>query len=160
MSSSTTCVCACEHNLLWQVLEIVTGALVATVGVQAWGLGYCAAFPCSAVFWVGALLLSAGAGCCLLALCVPRCVIKYMRFLITFFGRSMLYLALGFLVYSPSSGYATGFVAALFCWFTAVLYFVLNFVRGCGSPRPFFILDGSTGTYWQRSTRTTYSQQY
>ena len=157
---STTVACTCEHNLLWQILEIVTGSLVATVGVQAWGLGYCSGFPCSAVFWVGVFLLAVGAGCALLALCVPRCVIVYMRFVVTFFGRSMLYLALGFLVYSPSTAYTTGFVAAIFCWFTSILYLVLNFVRGCANPRPFFVLDGSSGRYWQRSTRTTYERYF
>ena len=156
---STTVSCTCEHNLVWQVLEIVTGSLVATVGVQAWGLGYCSAFPCNNVFWVGVFLLTVGVGCALLAFCVPRCLIVHMHFMITFFGRSMLYLALGLLTYSTPEHYLTGFVCAVFCWITGILYLILNFVRGCGNPRPFFILDSTnSGKYWQRSTTTTYAR--
>ncbi len=125
---TTTCVCTFEHNLIFQLLDIVTGSLVAAVGVQEYMQGGCYGFPCNAGFWFGFFLLCVGAGVALLALCLPLCVIRYLRFVVTFFGRGLLYLALGLFVYGPPDQYAYNlvpFVAALFCWLVGVTYIIL-----------------------------------
>ena len=156
MSQRTTCVCSFEHNIIFQILDILVGSLTATVAVQIY-IGGQASFSPS--FFFGVYLLTLGVSIGLIALCIPGCVVRYFRFILTFLGRALLYICLGFLTYSPPSGYTTGFVCSIFCWLTGFIYLVLTFVRGCGNPRPCCILqsDGHGGCCRQTTKMNTYS---
>jgi hypothetical protein len=153
---STTCVCRFEHNIIFQLLDITVGTLTATVAVQKY-VGGLASFTPS--FFFGLYLLTLGVCIALIAVCLPGCVIRYFRFVITFIGRSLLYICIGLLTYSNPSGYTVGFVCSIFCWLTGLIYFIIAFVQGCGSPRPCFILqsDGRGGCCRQATERNTYT---
>ena len=153
-----SCVCSFEHNLIFQILDIVVGALTATVAVQRY-IGNSSSALFSPSFCFGVYLLTLGISIALIAICVPSCVVRYFKFILTFLGRALLYICLGFLTYGPPGVYPVGFVCSLFCWLAGLIYFILAFVRGCGSPRPCFILksDGHGGCCLPSNKANTYS---
>ena len=154
---STSCACSFEHNLIFQILDLAVGMLTATVAIQRYIGGVIYFAP---NFFFGVYLLALGISIALIALCLPRCVIRYFRFVVTFMGRALLYICIGLLTYSsPSDVNVVGFITSIVCWLVGLIYFILAFVRGCGSPRPCFILeqDGRGGCCRQTNKQTTYS---
>ena len=152
---ATTCACTFEHNIIFQILDIVVGSLTAAVAIQRYVGGGISFAPTS---FFGLYLLTLGVGIALMAICLPACVIRYFRFVITFLGRSLMFIMIGFLTYEGPQ-YTVGFVCSIFCWLAGFIYLILCFVRGCGTPRPCCILesDGRGGCCRQTTKMATYS---
>ena len=80
-------------------------------------------------FFLGIYIFGFGVVLGLTALMAPHFIIIYMRFIFALLGRSLTYLCFGLLLLCDTSN-TLRFITVILLLFTAVLYFILCFIRG------------------------------
>ena len=102
-------------------------------------------------FFLGIYIFGFGVVLGLTALMAPHFIIIYMRFIFALLGRSLTYLCFGLLLLCDTSN-TLRFITVILLLFTAVLYFILCFIRGvraaCCLLRAACCLLRAVGQWW------------